>query len=173
MTEWTRGHKLTAIAIGIGILTSGSWFITGLATARSDISANTTVGKTNTVAIEARETATEHLAREVNTLDKNIVKLTATIEHHAEVVGVDDRRVLPQPATFAAVESSDGTDYPLTLSEVSAQVGRHPDTVVRWLNERKVDVLKRKTRSGEYRFSHEDLAKLCEYATQVHVREEP
>jgi anti-sigma28 factor (negative regulator of flagellin synthesis) len=83
---------------------------------------------------------------------------------------IRDIPAIPAPTTFM-VASSDA--YPLTLSDVSAQVGRTPDTVVRWLNERKVDVLKHKTRSGEYRFSHADLAKLLAYATQVHVTEEP
>ena len=120
--------------------------------------------------ITAMKSDDKELATAVVLLKITIAELTAAVKHaHDAIVNINEPRAFPAPATFAA----DGTDYPLTLSEVSAQVGRHPDTVVRWLNERKVDVLKRKTHSGEYRFSHEDLAKFLAYATHVPVTEEP
>ena len=162
------GVALVAVTAAVVLVKADSR--AGDAQAKSDIEAVDARVDQHDLDIASMRADDKELSGTVVDLRIAFERLTAVVETATDsMVRGNEIRAIPAPATFAA----DSTDYPLTLSEVSAQVGRHPDTVVRWLNERKVDVAKRKTRSGEYRFSHEDLAKLCEYATQVHVREEP
>lgn len=83
-----------------------------------------------------------------------------------EIVRSNNRRAFPPLPAFAGA-TVDESDYPLTLTVLASEVGRHPDTIVRWMSEGKVDVPTRKTPAGEYRFSESDLALMREYASRL------
>lgn len=53
--------------------------------------------------------------------------------------------------------------------EVADYVGVHPDTVVRWLEKKKVEVRRKKNARGHYVFSEADRAKFKEYAESIEV----
>lgn len=55
----------------------------------------------------------------------------------------------------------------LTLKDVVEKVGVHKDTIINWITVGKVNVTKKKNRSGHYRFSEKDLEVLREYAGRV------
>lgn len=169
-----------AIAVAVGILVPIACGLIGYGVLRADVTHGeedrTEIKLTHKDDIDDVKAWLQAVDSTIDRLDVSVGKLTTAFEFHhrmTEAIGRD--HILPPPITLAepATFAADGTDYPLTLSDVSSKVGRTPDTVVRWLSEHKVDVRKRKTPQGEYRFSHEDLAKLLAYATRVHVTEEP
>ncbi len=56
--------------------------------------------------------------------------------------------------------------------EVAEKVDVHPDTIVRWIEKRKVAVQKKKNSRGHYVFTEADLKELKEYAESVEVQDD-
>ncbi len=54
-----------------------------------------------------------------------------------------------------------------SLKEVAEKVGRSTATIVRWIDLKKVDIVKKKTAQGHYIFSEADLQKLKAYNESV------
>jgi predicted site-specific integrase-resolvase len=58
-----------------------------------------------------------------------------------------------------------------TLKQVANSVGTSTATIVRWIDTRKVTIVKRKNAQGRYVFSETDLRKLKEHAEKIDVYE--
>ena len=77
-------------------------------------------------------------------------------------------KVLQHIAT--AVEVPMATGY--SRKEVAEYVGVHPDTIVRWMEKRKVPIRKKKNAQGHYVFSEADRSSLKEYAESIVVEDD-
>ena len=55
---------------------------------------------------------------------------------------------------------------------VAEKVGVHPDTIVRWIEKRKVAVQKKKNSRGHYVFTEADLQKFKDHAESIEVQDD-
>lgn len=58
-----------------------------------------------------------------------------------------------------------------SLKEVAEVVGVHSATIIRWIDQRKVRLKKKKNASGHYVFTEDDLRALTQYHTAIHTVE--
>jgi|WetSurMetagenome_2_1015567.scaffolds.fasta_scaffold358633_2 transposase len=54
-----------------------------------------------------------------------------------------------------------------SLKEVAEKVGRSTATIVRWIEVKKVDIVKKKNAQGQYIFTEADLQKLKSYNESI------
>lgn len=56
------------------------------------------------------------------------------------------------------------------LKQVAKEVGKHPATIVRWIDTGKVKITKKYTAQGQYVFTEADLRTLKEYSEKIIVK---